>query len=154
MRLSIVVKRDESSNEKKADELNKNINLVKELTEQQSPKTLSWYYVDHYLSAVQGPFESVQMKQWFESGYFGRDSLVGRKGDTNFREVSAYFPDTIQAFKYDHTGGHTEMANAKLTVSSKNMSQSQLKLGETNGDFEPAQMEVPVEKAECVIDPE
>ena len=41
------LKRDKSFNEKKADELHTDINLVKELNEQQSTKTPLWYYVDY-----------------------------------------------------------------------------------------------------------
>ena len=59
----------------------------------------TWYFKDRH-GAIQGPFRSKQMRQWYVAGYF-KASLQVRKGDgpdATFRSLNEQFSDLSKAF--------------------------------------------------------
>ena len=56
-----------------------------------------WYYIDD-LGAVQGPFNSSQMRMWFDLGWFGTDVLLRNDSMDGFIPLGQLFATSSNAF--------------------------------------------------------
>jgi len=65
--------------------------LIEELLDPVGPCTCSWMYIDSK-GALQGPFQSNQMKTWYEHRFLHADLKLKRTSDADFATISEYFP--------------------------------------------------------------
>merc|ERR1711988_2051102 len=67
--------------------------------QQQQQHSNDWYYQDPQ-GRVQGPFNSDDMRDWYQNGYF-KPNLPVRQGNNNrpFVQLAVLYPDLRRAFQ-------------------------------------------------------
>lgn len=61
----------------------------------------AWFYIDPS-GTIQGPFQSPQLRGWWEKNLFPKNIQISVKNEREtFKEISEYFPDLSLAFTYN-----------------------------------------------------
>ena len=68
---------------------------------------LPWFYIDLH-EKIQGPFDTIQMRQWDAAGYLRDNLLISQNWDGPYQALALLFPDRSRAFLHSILECETE----------------------------------------------